>query len=66
MRTDGRSDWTKLIVPLSNFANAPKNVSVSAVILQLKVLQQFLAFVFRIKAVKQHNRSGQSTVFGIF
>jgi hypothetical protein len=58
MRTDGRSDWTKLIVP--------KNVSVSAVILQLKVLQQFLAFVFRIKAVKQHNRSGQSTVFGIF
>ena len=51
-RTDGRTDGQNEIVPFRNFANAPKNVSMSAVILQLKVLQQFLPFVFRIKAMK--------------
>jgi len=62
---DRRTDRQNEIVPFRNFANAPKNISMSAVVLQLKVLQQFLPFVFRIKAVKQHNRSGDSTVFGL-
>jgi len=48
----GQTDGQNEIVPFRNFANAPKNVSMSAVILQLKVLQQFLPFVFRIKAMK--------------
>jgi len=60
-RTEGKNET----VPLRNFANAPKNISMSAVILQLKVLQQFLPFIFRIKAVKQHNRLGDSSVFGL-
>jgi len=62
---DRQADGQNEIVPFRNFANAPKNISMSAVILQLKVLQQFLPFVFGIKAVKQQNRTGDSTVFGL-
>ena len=63
LHEERRTDEQDEIVPFRNFANAPKNVSMSAAILQLKVLLQFLPLFFRIKAVKQHNQSGESTVF---
>jgi len=52
MRTDGRTDSTKLIVASRNFANAPKNECCISVVITSKATYIFVLFTETFKNMK--------------